>query len=128
MEEQRFSSSHDNPTATGDRRPQPAASAPSITERFHAMLRERQGELREATGEDPPPPPSAGDVVRCYKEVLSELIFNSKPIITELTMIAGQQILYSKEIADVICSRVLEVGFQRHSSFEIFDAACFCKF
>ncbi|XP_074571733.1 polyadenylation and cleavage factor homolog 4 [Curcuma longa] len=95
--------------AAGDRPPRPAASAPPIMERFHALLRERQEELMEATGEDPPSPPSAADVVPCYEDVLSELTFNSKPIITELTMIAGQKIQFAKEIADAICTRVLVV-------------------
>lgn len=95
--------------AVGDRPPRPSASAPQIMERFHAMIRDRQEELAEANEEDPPAPPFADDVVRCYEDVLSELTFNSKPIITELTMIAGQKIQLAKEIAAVICARVLVV-------------------
>ncbi|XP_064963698.1 polyadenylation and cleavage factor homolog 4-like isoform X1 [Musa acuminata AAA Group] len=109
MEEERFPSSRDNPRVAADRPPRPAAAAPSIMVRFHAMLREREEELKEATGEDPPPPLTADDVVRCYEDVLAELTFNSKPIISELTMIAGHQVRYAKEIADAICARVLEV-------------------
>ncbi|RRT81783.1 hypothetical protein BHE74_00026827 [Ensete ventricosum] len=108
MEEERFPSSRDNPRVVADRPPRPSGAAPPIMVRFHAMVREREEELKEATGEDPPPPLTADDVVRCYEDVLAELTFNSKPIISELTMIAGNQVRYAKEIADAICARVLE--------------------
>ncbi|XP_042448906.1 polyadenylation and cleavage factor homolog 4-like isoform X1 [Zingiber officinale] len=105
MEDERFRDLR----AVGDRPPRPSASAPQIMERFHAMLRERQEDLVEVTEEDSPSHPSADDAVRCYEDVLSELTFNSKPIITELTVIAGHKIQFAKEIADVICARVLVV-------------------
>ncbi|XP_008808984.1 polyadenylation and cleavage factor homolog 4-like isoform X2 [Phoenix dactylifera] len=125
MEEERLHSSRENPRfPPGDRPPRLAAAAeqqplpasrppPSILDRFRAMLREREEELREATGEDPPPSPppphTAGEIVRLYKELLSELTFNSKPIITDLSIIAGQHSQFAEGIANAICARILEV-------------------
>lgn len=114
MESERFSGSRDNPRALGlanDRPPRAAPvdrPSPPILDRFRALLREREEELR-ALGEDEPPPPSAQEVVRLYEEVLSELVFNSKPVITELTILAGEQREFAEGIADAICSRILEV-------------------
>ncbi|WOL12206.1 polyadenylation and cleavage factor [Canna indica] len=108
MELERLPSARENPRATQDRSSRPArAAAAPISERFNLMIRERAEELRETGGKDSTP--TAYDVVRCYEEVLSELTLNSKPIITELTVIAGQQIQYAAEIVDAICARVLEV-------------------
>ncbi|KAG1365342.1 hypothetical protein COCNU_12G003420 [Cocos nucifera] len=120
MEDEGLSSSRGNPRfPQGDRplrpalvaEPQPPPGRPLLTilDRFRAMLRERGEELREATGEDPPPPPTAGEIVQLYEELISELTFNSKPIITELTIIAGQHLQFAEGIADAICARVLEV-------------------
>ncbi|RRT72309.1 hypothetical protein B296_00007274, partial [Ensete ventricosum] len=104
--EERFPSSRENPRAAG---PPSQRPSPSIMERFGAMLREQEEKLREVTGEEPVP--TADDVVRCYEDVLSELTFNSKPVITDLTIIAGQHTRFAEEIADTICTRILEVGF-----------------
>ncbi|GJN09428.1 hypothetical protein PR202_ga27434 [Eleusine coracana subsp. coracana] len=73
-----------------------------LLERFRARLREDAG---GGGG------PSAAAVVRAYAEALRELTFNCKPVITELTIIAGQHAaLAARGIADAICSRVAVVG------------------
>ena len=75
-------------------------AAGQVVERFRARLRE------EAGGE-----PGAAAVVRAYAEALRELTFNCKPVITELTIIAGQHAaLAARGIADAVCARVAEVG------------------
>jgi hypothetical protein len=77
-----------------------APAAGQVVERFRARLRE------EAGGE-----PGAAAVVRVYAEALRELTFNCKPVITELTIIAGQHAaLAARGIADAVCARVAEVG------------------
>ncbi|KAF8662462.1 hypothetical protein HU200_056049 [Digitaria exilis] len=80
------------------------AGAPAggqVVERFRARLREEAG----VGGE-----PAAAAVVRVYAEALRELTFNCKPVITELTIIAGQHTaLAARGIADAVCARVAEV-------------------
>jgi len=80
-----------------------AAASPAgghVVERFRSRLREEAG-----GGE-----PGAAAVVRVYAEALRELTFNCKPVITELTIIAGQHAaLAARGIADAVCARVAEV-------------------
>lgn len=81
----------------------------SILDRFRALVKEREDEFR--VSDDDVVSLSSDDMVRIYELVLSELTFNSKPVITDLTIIAGDMREHGQGIADVICARILEVGF-----------------
>lgn len=82
----------------------------SILERFRALLKQREEEARVSSGgEDDVGPPSTEEVIELYEMMLAELTFNSKPIITDLTIIAGEQRVHGEGIADAICARIIEV-------------------
>ncbi|KAK4284406.1 hypothetical protein QN277_001244 [Acacia crassicarpa] len=86
--------------------------APAILERFKALLKRRYDQRGSLADDDVPQLPTE-EIVQLYDIVLSELTLNSKPIITELTIIAGDHKEHGKGIADAICDRILEVPLEQ---------------
>ncbi|KAM7255272.1 hypothetical protein ACFE04_020513 [Oxalis oulophora] len=83
-----------------------SSSSSTIVDRFKALLRRRR------LGNDDIVP-SMDEIVQLYEAVLSELTFNSKPIITDLTIIAGDHKDYAEGIADAICTRIVEIPVEQ---------------
>lgn len=73
----------------------------NLLERFRAIVREREEEFNRPLREE--------QIVSLYKNAVSELTFNSKLIITDLTIIAGEQSHAAKGIAATVCARISEV-------------------
>ncbi|KAJ6769637.1 POLYADENYLATION AND CLEAVAGE FACTOR-like protein 4 [Salix purpurea] len=84
--------------------PPQKSSASSILDKFRSLLKLRQ---QSAVGEGRVL--NTGDMVDIYETVLNELAFNSKPIITDLTIVAGELREHGEGIADALCARIIEV-------------------
>nr|BAC43722.1 unknown protein [Arabidopsis thaliana] len=90
--------------------PQKPPPPPSLLDRFKALLNQREDEFG---GGEEVLPPSMDEIVQLYEVVLGELTFNSKPIITDLTIIAGEQREHGEGIANAICTRILEAPVEQ---------------
>ncbi|TXG47081.1 hypothetical protein EZV62_026375 [Acer yangbiense] len=119
LQNPRLSSSSSSVAFTNSNKPMPnelaQKPASQIIDRFRALLKQREEDFRASSvgGDGEAAAVGMEDVVQLYEMFLADLTFNSKPIITDLTIIAGDQRAHGEGIADAICARIVEVPVEQ---------------
>lgn len=92
-----------------DRSREPGLKKPRLAAEYRE--RERDSESSDSVRGGPPyqQQQQQQELVSQYKAALSELTFNSKPIITNLTIIAGENLHAAKAIVATVCANIIEV-------------------
>lgn len=109
LQNPRFAGSSAKPMPSNELSQKPPP--PSLLERFRALLKQREEEVRFSAEDDDVAVPSLSteEIVQLYELMLDELTFNSKPLINDLTIVAGELREHGEGIADAICARIIEV-------------------